>query len=321
MKFTQINFSPRCMFVRIAAFVLTLSSFIPVAYADSFPTAYVEKMLEEARRNISVDIRNLAAGEMLSVQFADRPVYIYRRTASDIKSLENVKDPARYNEETFRESVRQAYGSSASAAWARLMISAQNISTSTPNRSLSPEILVVSAASPATGCVLRLISVKDRAIANSVFHDPCSKIMYDAAGIPISSIEINSRQFVDTAIAVPPYFYEKDKLVIGLAKGQRPPELPYSREALLGSGNATQKLIKAALYNDLVAVRTAIKNGANINHFKHGEGSPLDAAIIGSSIEIVELIIHEGAKPTINSEVLARFVGRDEVSTLLKSIK
>ena len=321
MKFTRLNFPINRLPVRFAASAFAFSTFLSVAHADLFPSAYVSKNLEEARRNISVDIRNLNAGEMLSVQFMDRTIFIYRRTPSDIKSLEKDKRSAIYLEKAFRESIRHEFGSSSSTAWARLLISAKKISTSAPFRSLNPDVLVISAASPATGCLLRLISVKDRAIAESVFLDPCSKISYDAAGSPLNSNTTSTKQFVDYGIAIPPYYFEKERLHIGLVKGQQIPELPFSHEELIGSGTSTQRLIAAAKYNDIDAVRAAIKDGANVNHFRIGEGSPIDAAIIGSSSEIIELLVREGAKPTINSENAARFVGRNDVLTLLKSIK
>ena len=39
-----------------------------------------------------------------------------------------------------------------------------------------------------------------------------------------------------------------------------------------------------------------------------GKGSPLDSAIIGSSIEIINLLIAHGPKPTPNSLTLAQAV-------------
>jgi len=54
-------------------------------------------------------------------------------------------------------------------------------------------------------------------------------------------------------------------------------------------------LVSAALYNDMESVRAAIKQGADINYFRIGEESPLDASIAGSSIHIIKFMLQKGA--------------------------
>lgn len=315
MKFTQIIFIFKIT-------IAVVCSFASIAHADSFPTAYVEKMLKEAQRGAVINVSNLIAGEMISIQFVDRPIYIYRRTAADISSIEQVKNRINLGDTAFRESIRREYGSSSSAAWARLLLSAHKISTKTPTRSLDRDFLVIGGWSPATGCALRLVPRNNQAVAGSIFSDPCSSTLYDAAGIPLISNTATNGQLASFEIAVPPYSLDnKGNVILGPAKDQSIPDLPFTREELYGSGTPTQRLIAAAKYNDIEAVRAAIKAGANINFFRPGEGSPIDAAIVGSSIEIVKLLVQEGAKATSNSEVAARFVGRQDVIALLKSIK
>jgi hypothetical protein len=52
-----------------------------------------------------------------------------------------------------------------------------------------------------------------------------------------------------------------------------------------------------------------------------GKGSPLDAAIIGSSMKIIELLIATGAKPTQHSLNAANFVKRHEVVNLVMEMQ
>ncbi len=64
------------------------------------------------------------------------------------------------------------------------------------------------------------------------------------------------------------------------------------------------------------SVKAAIKQGAGINYFRIGEESPIDAAIAGSSIHIIKFMLQKGAKPTPNSESLARALERQDVLKL-----
>lgn len=314
MKFPQIILTFKII-------IAVVCSVISTAHADSFPTDYVEKMLAEARRGTVINVGNLAEGEMISVQFVDRPIYIYRRTATDIRSIEQDKTRINLGNTAFRESIRREYGSTSSAAWARLLLSAQKISTTTPTRSLDRRLMVIGGWSPVTGCALRLVPRSNQAVSGSIFHDPCSNTHYDAAGRPLISSTTPNVQLGSFEISVPPYSLDEGNIVLGPAKGQPIPNLPFTREELYGFGTPTQKLIAAAKYNDIEAVSAAIKAGATINYFRSGEGSPIDAAIVGSSIDIIKLLVQEGAKATSNSEVAARFLGREDVVTLLKSIK
>ncbi len=84
---------------------------------------------------------------------------------------------------------------------------------------------------------------------------------------------------------------------------------------------STEKLITACRYNDLETVKLALKEGADANYYVAGNGSPLDAAIIGSSMQIIELLIANGAKPTPNSLKAANFVKRVEVVKLVNEMQ
>ena len=69
--------------------------------------------------------------------------------------------------------------------------------------------------------------------------------------------------------------------------------------------------------HDAAAIKAAIEQGADINYFRIGEGSPMDAAIAGSSIQVIKFMLQNGARPTPNSESLARALERQDVLKLL----
>jgi hypothetical protein len=271
---------------------------------------------------LSVNIDTLAAGEMLSAQFVGRPIYIYRRTAADLASLDRqpsteLADP---KGQRFRESVRREYGSTSSAVWARLLLAAEPIS-GRPSRSLDSAVFVVAGWGPGSGCALVLTSATERASKGYLFRDPCTGAAFDAAGRALAQSKGADGALAAALfnMAVPPYRMERQRILLGPADAASLPQLPFSQAELYGAGSPTQRLIGAARYNDMLAIREAIAAGADVRYFRPGEGSPLDAAIVGSSTAVIELLMQHGATPTRNSEAAARFLGREDVLALLRA--
>ncbi len=85
--------------------------------------------------------------------------------------------------------------------------------------------------------------------------------------------------------------------------------------------NPTEKLIIASKYNDIEMVKVALNEGANVNFYAVRKGGPFDAAIIGGSSEIIELLIANGAKPSPNSVNVAGFMERTEVLDLINGMQ
>ncbi|MDN3546704.1 hypothetical protein QWZ02_19820, partial [Kinneretia asaccharophila] len=290
-----------------------------IAHASDFPGDYIAKALAEAVRGKSVNIDGLAEGEMLSAEFVGRTIYIYRRTGADLARLERqssseLADPT---DQRFRESVRREFGSTSSTVWARLLLAAEPIAKRPPTRSLDKTLLVVAGWGPGSGCALAITSAAEREAKGFLFRDPCTGATFDAAGRALSpSKSAGGAPFFN--IAVPPYRLERQNVLLGPATAASLPALPFSQAELNGAGTPTQRLIGAARYNDIGAVREAIRSGADVRYFRPGEGSPLDAAIIGSSTEVIRLLLQHGAQPTPNSEAAAQFLGRQDVLTLLR---
>jgi ubiquinol-cytochrome c reductase iron-sulfur subunit len=301
------------------------SAALPGARADDYPQGLVREQLEQASRRLEVDLSRLGAGELLTVEYVGRPVYVYRRTEADRAYLAkrtraHLADPSGAN---MLASVHAAYGSSASLVWARLLLVDQPALEKRRARSYRDEYLVVAGWDPRSGCRLEFNPAARRTQKDVVFTDSCLKEQFDAAG---RSVRNGSKGAAEAAPAynlyIPPHRYEsRSKLVIGLRPGAILPELGFSHASLYRDADPAYNLIIAARYDDLGKLESALSEGADINSFRAEEGSPLDAAIIGSRIDTVKLLIDRGARPTGRSMRAAEFIGRKEVWEMLERIE
>lgn len=298
---------------------------VPVARADNFPGGLIQEQLEQASRMLQVDLSRMHPGEVKAVEYVGRPVYVYRRTKADRAALskwpnDELADPAGAN---MTASVNAAYGSSASLVWARLLLVDQPTLEKRRTRSYASEYLVVAGWSPQSGCRLDFRATGAKMRQNAVFTDSCLGTSFDAAGRALRN-RPKAAVAQDAAaynLYLPPHYFEsKDRLAIGLRPNARVPELGFAPASLYRDSDPTHNLIIAARYSDLAMVESALAQGADINSFRPREGSPLDAAIIGSPIETVKMLIERGARPTSRSIRTAEFVGRKEVWELLEDM-
>ncbi len=309
-------------------FILLISNVIwsPVLASDDYPEGYIARQLKSAKTPIVVNVASLKPGQLMAVKYVDMPVWIYRRTTKDIEHLSKhdnstLADP---KSENLISSIEAAYGSSASYVWARLLLVDQPEIEKTPYRSLNETIFVVGGWSPHSGCVLTYQSPENRKNSNAAFYDPCTDASFDVAGKIIKGVLTGNGAGNPARynLYLPPYKFKNDTtLLIGLIEGKKLPEIHVPKERRYLGMTPTEKLISASKYNDLETVKSALKEGANASYYVAGKGSPLDAAIIGSSIKVVELLIANGAKPTPNSLNAANFVGRAEVIKLIKGMQ
>jgi ubiquinol-cytochrome c reductase iron-sulfur subunit len=294
------------------------------ARADNFPAGLIQEQFEQASRMLEVDLSQVKPGELRTVEYVGRPVYVYRRTKAERVGLskwpnDELADPLGTN---MTASVRAAYGSSASLVWARLLLVDQPALEKQRTRSYKGEYFVAAGWGPQSGCKLdfRKTSVLRE---NAVFSDSCVGTRFDSAGRALRN-RANRTTAQEAAVYnlyLPPHHFEsKTRLVIGLRPATRVPELEFSPASLYRDSDPTHNLIIAARYNDTATIESALAQGADINAFRPGEGSPLDAAIIGSPIETVKMLIDRGARPTPTSTRAAVFIGRKEVWELLENL-
>jgi len=268
-----------------------------------------------------VDLGGLRPGEVAAVEFVGRPVLVYRRAAPDLAYLKkpadaSLADPAGEN---MRASIEAAYDSSASLVWARLFLVDQPRLEKTPGRSQREEFLVVAGWNPATGCRVALNPPSKRGKKLASFSDECGKGDFDVAGRRLR--DDGKAPAAAYNLYIPPYRFEgENKLIVGLAPGTPVPELEFSHADLYRGDDPTHDLIIAARYDDARTVEKALARGADVNGFREQDGSPLDAAIIGSRIETVKMLIARGARPTGRSMRAAEFVGRKEVWEMLEAM-
>jgi len=311
------------------AFYLLLLVFISIwpssLIADGYPESYISKQLEAAKSKIEIDLDNIDPGKILEVQYVNRPIYIYRRTPKDIESLSQTDNAylADPHSENLKASIDASYGSSSSEVWTRLILVDQPDIEKLHFRSIKEDVFVVGGWSPQTGCRLSLTDSSNKSTADALLYDPCTGYLFDSAGRILKEGLIKRP---DSALRkfnayIPPHRIEGNTLIIGISNLETLPELNADISTAYLCTTPTEKLITAARYNDLANVKLALEEGADANFYKQGQGSPLDAAIIGSSMEIIELLIANGARPTPNSLNAASFVNRTEVAELIKSIQ
>jgi ubiquinol-cytochrome c reductase iron-sulfur subunit len=295
---------------------------LATAVADDYPAGLMREQLDQAARGVERDLSGLKAGELLAVEYVGRPVFVYRRTKADLAYLKKSANSAKLVDpsgDKLEASIQAAYASSASLVWARLLLVDQPALEKTRGRSLTDEFLVVAGWSPVSGCRLKLNPAAQRSKSNATFADSCGKGEFDAAGRSLR--EESKSQAAAYNLYVPPHrFTDKNKIVVGLAPGTVPPELQFSPTSLYQGADPTHDLIIAARYDDARMVDIALAKGADINGFRPEDGSPIDAAIIGSRIETVKMLLQRGARPTGRSMRAAEFIGRKEVWEILEAL-
>jgi len=298
----------------------------PPLFADDYPAGYIAKQLSDAQKPIEINVSNMEPGQLIAVDYVDRPVWVYQRTAKDIEQLSkadnsHLADP---KSENLISSIEASYGSSSSYVWTRLLLVDQPEIEKLLFRSRKEQFFVVGGWSPHSGCALSLATPEKRDAEGVVFYDPCVGASFDGAGRILKG-ELTGDAAGASATYntfIPPYMFRKDKtLIIGLRDANELPELQGVRERRYLGMAPTEKLITAARYDDLDTVRLALREGADAEYYAPGKGSPLDAAIIGSSMEVIKLLIANGARPTPNSLNAANFVGRTEVIELIKDTR
>lgn len=294
--------------------------------ADDFPQSHVNNRLENARKQIHIRLDLLKPGKLLVVEYVDRPIYIYWRTSRDISDLKRsntslLADPF---DENMGDSIEAAYESSVSEAWARLLLVTEPQVAKLRFRSTREDILVIGGWGPQSGCVLHFMPSKNWESNHVVFHDSCVDADYDAAGRAFKRMLTNRALGLQASfnLHIPPHrFISDSELVIGIPPTQDIPPIKINIADRYINKGPTEKLITAALFNDIEAARRAIREGAIANYHVEGIGSPFDAAIIGSSMELINLLVQSGARPTPNSRRAASLINRQDVLKLINGLE
>ncbi len=291
--------------------------FSKVLFARGFPQDLIDRQVQQASQPVAIDIASLEPGMVLRIKYLDRPILIYRRTAEEIEQLKTLSpklaDPA---SENWRDSVKSTFGSASSQVWTQLLLATNRSVETSRTRSIQPEYFVVAGWSPYSGCAINIVS-KQNARGVS-FHDPCVKNDFDAAG-RIFAGEMKGPRTGESArfnLFVPPHRFIGPTMVeIGLPEGETLPEIPADFYPSFEGISAQEVLRLGALFNRKSVVLSAISRGASVAVDLPGQ-DPLAAAVIGSDIEIVRLMLELGAEPTHRATEAAKFLEREDVLEL-----
>lgn len=298
------------------------------APADDFPDGYIRLQLQKAKTVVEVNLAGIAPGKPIKVDYVDAPIWIYRRTAEDLEYLRRgpttqLADP---EGKSWAESIAANYQSSASTPWTRIFMFSQPHMEKKRFRSLNEEYLVIAAWSPHSGCALQFVEPDRRTQKQALFLDPCRGATFDAAGRVLQG-EVYAppgqpKQATRYNLFVPPHYaLSNSRYAIGLPAGAVLPELEPSALRNYQGMDATERLATAAASNDIAEVRKALKDGAKAGYFAPGKKNPFDMAIIGGSMEIIELLVANGARPTPFSRNSASFVKRQQVLDLIDRLE
>ncbi len=298
------------------------------ATADDFPDGYIRAKLQKAKTTVEVNLADIAPGRPFKVDYVDVPIWIYHRTPEDMEYLRKgqttqLADP---QSKHWAESISANTQTSASIPWATLFSFSQPSMEKKRFRSLKDEYLVIAAWSPHGGCALTFMEPDRRPEKAALFLDPCRGAWFDAAGRVLKGETYappgQPKPPTRYNLFVPPHYaLSNSSLAIALAPAAALSNPgPADLRSYHGLTN-DERPATAAASNDIAEVRRALKDGANARYYIPGKLNPFDGAILGGSMEIIELLVANGARPTPNSRNAATFVKRQQVLDLLDRLE
>ena len=300
-----------------------------LAAAADYPSSRIAADLEKARTPEIVDLSDLAPGDLRTVEYASEPIWIYRRTEADLEYLraaqhEHLANPTSAG---FLEVIEDQYSSSTSEPIVRLLMVSQPQIEKTPFRSANENFLVVRQLGP-LGCALKHMPQDLRPMPAAPFLDVCAGTWFDVAGRVLKSDwtppPSRAESLAGGNLLIPPHhFTSPTRLVIGPAPSETTPEIDTAalRSRVYARLSPEDRLSYAAAYNDIEEVRHGLRNGVPAQPALNTwpcPSDPLDGAIIGGSIEIIQLLLERRARPTTNSFEVVELVQRPAVEALLK---
>lgn len=317
----------RPMLTTAMLWICSLSSMF--AAAADYPSSRIAADLEKARTPVIVDLSDLAPGGLRAVEYASEPIWIYRRTKGDIEYLRAAKHAhlANPTSAAFLEVIEDQYWSSTAEPLARLLMVTQPQIEKTPFRSANKNFLVIRSSGP-LGCALKKMPADLRPMPAVPFLDVCAGTWFDVAGRVLKSDwtppPSRTKALAGGNLLIPPHhFSAPTRLVIGLGASETIPEIDSVelRSRVYARLSPEDRLSYAAAYNDIEEVRRGLRNGVPPQPALDTwpcPYDPLDGAIVGGSMEIIELLLERGARPTKNSFEVVELVQRPAVEALLK---
>ena len=285
-----------------------------VAFADDYKVNTLPRQISSVQEVIEVDISEIMPGQKLEVDYREGLVWIYRRTQKELDFIsKNYTGSSDANLEAIVSRIKRSATSTSGYLRARLQLVDQPELEKSPYRSKVHEYFVFRPLGR-LGCTLNEQLPSDIKIASGAWlYDPCFNQIYDLAGrflgqqgtlySTYTGEKVASNREVFPRTVIPPHSYKDDgTLVIGVADISTTPEIFLSEEELYANLTPTEIVWKAAPFNDIVRVQTAINEGADVtsNDGRYPDPTVSQAlrnAVLFGSAELVELILTHGAIP------------------------
>lgn len=303
--------------------IVFLLCFSIAVVADDFPGSYIAETEKAIQIGAEIDVSQIPSGSLLRAELGGIPVWVYRRTNDDIYQLDNdnrelFSDP---DDRFADEIIEMQLYAIVNRPLVQLLKYARQRMVFKSHRAVNSEYFVFVGIGTHSGCLLSFKTPEIKKQKNVVLHDRCTDAKYDSSGrIFKGTVKkiLGDEESKYNLMLLPYRFVSPDRIKIGLLEpNDQLPEVYGSHRDKYSKLDATEMLMLAARMNDDVGIREAMANGANPHYRKLGKGSVIDAAIAGSSIEIVKMLLDLGVKPTDYSLEIATFYDRKEVVKLL----
>ena len=288
-----------------------------VSIADEYTVKQPLWIGDPVPTTVEYNIASVIPGEILELDFAGFPIWIYRRTDEEIRYIaDNYSGATPEEVDGIIDRIVRDVSSVRSLTQARYQLVDLPELEKNPYRSKRKEYFVFNAIGR-FGCMLQMeIPMNASMRDDEKFHDPCLFETYDLAGPSITGNTDGKH------IRIPPHKYISDDILsIGVSDFDSLPQISLSEDSLFSGLTATELLLQATAFNDLSRAQAAIKAGANVNApgpIPRTTGSlPLLRAVLYSSTEMVELLLSHGATPGKDEIEYAIDHDRRDVSRLL----
>lgn len=179
-------------------FLVGLTAGVGALGAAAAATPFVMSWMPSARAKaagapISIDVSKVEVGGFVVNEWRGKPVWVLRRSAEMVASLEKVKTNLRDPEST--EEQQPGYAKNAT-------------------RSIKPEVLVLLGVCTHLGCSPKYVKEATVDLQYGGFFCPCHGSKFDFAGRVYTGVP------APLNLVVPPHFYESDNvIVVGEDKG------------------------------------------------------------------------------------------------------
>lgn len=306
--------------VLVAACIVSSSRLL----ADEYPASRISAQLMEARQPVEVDLAGMKPGEHREVRYLGRPIWIYRRTREDMEYLASGKqdDLANPNDANLPAIIEDQYKSSIDEPWVRLLMVLEPKLVQNKDRSATSDYLVVLANSP-LGCMISYQPPGNRPRPYALFLDVCAGTWFDVAGRVLKSNwtppPMRAKELAGANLLIPPYYFKSPtRLMIGVVPSQDIPQVDFAavRARAYARLPLQDRLVYAARYNDADELQRGILA------LGKAPGAPippqvLDGAILGGSMNMIELLLRKGVRPTESSREIATLARRPEIIKLI----